>query len=121
VQHSNNLYSITFYAVWDDIRGSGYDQLPGFGHPAWTAQAWGHRQPFYRLSDTDDDTYRLCRIVFGNSFSNVLNSSEEPTRVFDAPLRHRGLSSRSYRAPASSCETMSPASSSAMPVSISSM
>src|SRR5947209_1507471 len=119
MEHGYDLHDIAFDSIGYDVRRSDNDKFPGplYSTPPPDARRYG--QALDRGSDARNDALCRRRVLVSDALKNIVEATEIPLCVFDAPPRHRRFRSSSYRRSASSSETEWPLSSSAIPSSIS--
>lgn len=119
VQHGNDLNNVTLDPIGDNVRRTGNDELPRVRYTTRATDGGRRHQALYRRSNALDHARRRGGVVRGDPLTDVLKPAKIPRRVFEAARRHRGCNSRLYRSSTSSWDRPSPASSSAIPASIS--
>src|SRR5271170_480700 len=119
VHQAEDLDLVFGYPVGNDVRRPGNDEFASARDAAWPAEPGEFTQSLHSGADAIDRTGRCTQVVPGDPFMNVVKPAKIARRIVNPTGHQRGDSSRLYSSSASSCETISPRSNSAMPASIS--
>src|SRR6185437_14227639 len=119
MQDRDDLNNIIFDSVRNYVRRAGDHQPSRSFHSTRSSERRKFAQALHRRSDALDCTCRRGWVVLGNSLTHIVETPEIAGRVINPARHQRGCKSRLYSSSASSCETISPRSNSAIPASIS--